>query len=636
MCSRRRFGRLLPETIDRLVILSFNANLPDDARPTAERAVRHVLPPRISQVLAERHGLFDDASGRLKTDPVTHALIAARDAGQLELDTAKVAPVDSADQATIPYWADPICRGALVRNAPHLEKGTRQRAAGSSLMPKPFNTDLPNPTALDPIVQIPFRPEAPLPSAPLPTDPAAFRIILAEGAGPPSWSATERSLTFFLNKGEVSTLGMGSFLEDGDLDLLGIWQWILEHSQDNIPIVKEKVVDGGHPLVTPTRAVTLVHAVQQPIGAPSFSTGITPLPRTPGDTFADLAANLAIDGRSTGKVTVRAVWTEEQHPPRKDATKTETFTAHVADVTLAHDDNEASVIDVELAGTFVDGRLSFAGTRALRHHFGDAKHRKVKYRALAASRFEPYFPPASPGGFTREGPEIEVSIPNSQPPDAPKLLYVVPAFGWTSQTAGKVTTRTRVGGVRAFLAGTWFSSGDGELLAVVLDEGAAPSLPLATRWALDPFWSNQSLASSAGVGLASRDSFPTALIGLIMPTVVAAYEVDFDDDTQRMFVDIPIRPPGSLYFPFLRLSLARFQPNAFDDGMRLSAPGQLADLVQTSAASHREDRRLEPRSDRGDRHRRPGTARPVASSGRRAGRTSNFGRHRDAAAQLNK
>src|ERR1700730_8692984 len=46
-----------------------------------------------------------------------------------------------------------------------------------------------------------------------------------------------------------------------------------------------------------------------------------------------------------------------------------------------------------------------------------------------------------------------------------------------------------------------------------------------------------------------------------------------------MFVDIPIRPPGSSYFPFLRLSLARYQPNAFDDRMRLSTP-VLADLVQ--------------------------------------------------------
>jgi hypothetical protein len=570
------------ETIDRLVILSFNANQSDDATPSAERAVRHVLPPRISQLLAERHGLFDDASGRLKTDPVTHALIAARDSGQLEHDPAKAAPIDSADQATIPYWADPLCRGASFRGAPHLAKGTRQRAAGGSLIPKPFDPGLPNPTALEPIVQIPFLPEAPLPSALLPTDPAAFCIILAEGAGPPLWSAAERSLTFFLNKGEVSTLDMGSFLEDVDLDLLGIWQWILEHSQDNIPIVKEKVIDGGHPLVTPPRAVALIHAVQQPIGVPSFSTGITPLPRKLGETFADLAADLTIDGRATGKVTIRAVWMEEQHPPRRGATKTEAFAAHVVDVTLAHDDNEPSVIGVESAGRFVDGRLSFVDTpdtRPLRHHFGDGKHRKVKYRALAASRFEPYFPTASPGGFTREGPEIEVSIPNSLPPDAPTLLYVVPSFGWTSQTVGKVTTRTRMGGVRVFMSGTWLSSGDGELLAVLLDEGASPPLPLATRWALDPFWSNQSLEASKESGLASRSSFPTAVIGSMTPAVVAAYEVDFDDDTQRMFVDIPITPPGSSYFPFLRLALARYQPNASDDKMRLSTP-VLSDLVQ--------------------------------------------------------
>jgi hypothetical protein len=581
------------ETIDRLVIRSFNASPSDDATPTVERAVRHVLPPRISQILAERHGMFDDVNGRLRADPDTYALIAHRDAGKLQVlrvDGADTAPMDPADHASIPYWADPLCRGASFRGAPHLEKGTRHRASGGSLTPVPFDADFPDSSALDPIVQIPFHQEDALP----PTDPAAFSIILADGAGPPSWSTDERTLTFFLNKGEVSALSMASFLQSSDLEVLGIWQWVLEHdqatNQNKIAVLREQVIDGGHPLITPKRSVTLVHAVQQPIGVPTFS-GLAPLTRTVGDTSAQLAGSLAVDGRSTGKVSVTAVWTEQQHPPRKAHPETQSFGAHVADMTLSHNENGTSVIAVETMGSYADGHLSFAGVGALRHNFGDTKYRKVKYRALAASRFEPYFAASSPGGFVREGPEIEVRIPNSKEPDPPKLLYVLPSFGWTTETTGHITTRTRMGGVRIFLSGTWFSSGDDELLAVLFDEGTTPPLPFATQWALDPFWKISSPASNSG--LATHQNFPKDNtdkkfdhIGRMKieqnsdpHALFAGYELDFDDETQRMFVDIPVKPPDSWYLPFLRLALARYQKNATKDALRFSTP-VLTDLVQ--------------------------------------------------------
>ena len=35
-----------------------------------------------------------------------------------------------------------------------------------------------------------------------------------------------------------------------------------------------------------------------------------------------------------------------------------------------------------------------------RHEFGDTKHRTVRYRPVANSRFREYFPPDVPGGLT--------------------------------------------------------------------------------------------------------------------------------------------------------------------------------------------------------------------------------------------
>src|SRR4029077_2213626 len=111
------------------------------------------------------------------------------------------------------------------------------------------------------------------------------------------------------------------------------------------------------------------------------------------------------------------------------------------------------------------------------HEFHDTKYRSVTYVATATSRFREYFAdsltrPAS--DFTRESVPVTLDILNAARPAAPKVLYVVPTFGWSKRTEGtwSVSAR-RGGGLRVYLDRPWFSSGAGELLGVVL-LGCAP------------------------------------------------------------------------------------------------------------------------------------------------------------------
>lgn len=86
-----------------------------------------------------------------------------------------------------------------------------------------------------------------------------------------------------------------------------------------------------------------------------------------------------------------------------------------------------------------------------------------------------YFPdaqtmdPAHPDFVTRTSQPVTVSVRNSARPAAPVPLYVVPSFGWTTDTKGQWSVSRRAGGgLRVYLDRPWFSSGEGELLAAVL------------------------------------------------------------------------------------------------------------------------------------------------------------------------
>ena len=119
----------------------------------------------------------------------------------------------------------------------------------------------------------------------------SLRLVLGESDAAntsPVWDGAARSLSVFLPKAAVAIVPLSSCVTADDLKLLGVWQWIREYldviaarnpdggflrtddSVDRIAHVLQRAVEGGHWMITPPRLLTLVHAVQQPMGAPAF------------------------------------------------------------------------------------------------------------------------------------------------------------------------------------------------------------------------------------------------------------------------------------------------------------------------------------------------------------------------------
>ncbi|AEV84601.1 hypothetical protein ACWT_3578 [Actinoplanes sp. SE50] len=190
------------------------------------------------------------------------------------------------------------------------------------------------------------------------------------------------------------------------------------------------------------------------------------------------------------------------------------------------------------------------------------------------------------GPLTRESAPIEVDVLSSVPRAPPRIHSVVPTFAWDDSVPG--TSRRLGGGLRVYLERPWWSWGDGELLGVVLH--AYPEVEpqggfggTRTDWAADPV--TTAPRTVAGPMLSS---FPLAVKTAEMLPVeggsahVAGHKVAFDPARDLWYADIRITDHDdeelSANLPFVRLALARYQPNALPDC--LLSPVVAADFSQ--------------------------------------------------------
>lgn len=285
--------------IDRIVIRTFNSDISKDAIPVDTTAAdRHIVPPRTSVEMAERLGMFDDPNGKLKADAATWQLIWDRDAGEFkdteqEIDVAgKVGkyPLEPADRIDLlPYLPDLLSRGAAIRDLPGTPSGAIGKAmpnlgAAESVTYKMLSD--PNPRAGS-ATMISFGEAGDWQKI------LGFRLTLDEPKPSqkdvsPNWDPAKRLLTVYLPKGQTKVVPLTSFTNLDDLKLMGVWQWLREYIEhitvddpqpqfllpgadvDRIAHVLQRAVEGGHWMLTPPRMLTLIHAVQQPIGRPEF------------------------------------------------------------------------------------------------------------------------------------------------------------------------------------------------------------------------------------------------------------------------------------------------------------------------------------------------------------------------------
>jgi hypothetical protein len=567
-------------SVDRLVIRTRNADVSEDEEPAdLTGADRHVLPSRTSVELGERIGMFDAPTGELKSDAATWELIADRDAGELQHVEIVIAGKENeyplepgASVDPLPYLPDVLAHGAAIRDLPGSAAGAIGEGAPAGgagrIEYEPLSDPNPRPGSA---TLIPFgAADADWQGL------LGFRLALAEPAPEatdlrPSWDPVDRVLTVFLPKGTTATVPLSSYLRPDDLKLMGQWQWLRELVEritthdperqtlvpggdaDRIAHALQQAVEGGHWLLTPPRLLTLVHAVQQPLGRPAFTPldvehdphlGSDPYPlqtkpgsgrpdptelaaitawRRPGATDAFLMGGLRLHGASTDKVDLLARWTDPVDDPQEQAPSSIEHEAHADEVplrSLTEDYLIASGPDRRPVGYYDPEHDQIAFVRsgdwtgppnrdeivfenaAPRHLLEDTKHHRVTYTAVATSRFREYFPQDGDLEFTRESEPVVVDVPASARPLAPGVVYVVPTFGWQRQTETNLMRSVRFGGgLRIYLERGWYSSGEGELLGVTLWTGDDPLdeelrnqlKGSITQWGMDPIWQTANL-----------------------------------------------------------------------------------------------------------------------------------------------
>jgi hypothetical protein len=572
--------------VHRLVIRSANDGVEqDEVAADLTASDRHVVPPRTSVELGERHGMFDGPDGKLASDAATWQLAADRDVGRFQEATVVVSgktlekiPIEPAETIdALPHLPDPLARGAAIRNLPGSPRFTIGRAAPGAEPAGAIAYEAlsdPNPRSGSATL-ISFNAGANW------LDTVGFRLALAEPAAGaidphPEWDPASRVLTVYLPKGRTAVVPLSSYVTPADLALMGQWKWMREfvdlasiffaapnrllpgQPSDRIAHVLQRALEGGHWMLTPPTLLTLVHAVQQPIGRPALAalavdhnpkstssnalqTGrllgrsdpeeLAPIRawRRLGETWTMLTGAIQIHGVSTAKVELIASWTDPVDEVHAPAPGERALEAPADELPLpqpregylrakgavyrpvGYYDPEHDQIAMVRSGDSVPKGTSFDLTftdAGPRHEIGDTRRHLVRYTAIATSRYRDYFPQDQDLDFTRASEPVLVDVPASARPLAPDVVYVVPTFGWQRQTDTNLKRSVRFGGgLRVYLRRPWYSSGVGELLGVTLWSGLNGSLdnaardkfkPFFTQWGMDPVWKTSTLSYAPG------------------------------------------------------------------------------------------------------------------------------------------
>lgn len=620
-----RTPRTEAESVRRIVLRS---NF--DTNPNPAAVQRHILPPKTSVSLAEAHGRLDAPGGMVSA--AAHADYLSKPPGPdiVPWEGGTVGdlgtpdpnnydqPFIDTDAAALPYLPDPFARGAALRGLPGA--------------PGPVRVDFGQASDSDWPHALPFL------------------LRLEEGNGAPSFDAVTRVLTVPIPKGEQHTVRLSSHMGGADVPQMGLFGWVRDQG-GNTALLSDGATAGSHWMLTPYEDLRLVHAVRQPLVAPRFIKLVAH--RSLGDTFARLADRMEISRKSTVQIDVLANWTEPIDPLGEDGPRDLMGSARPFDAKVAEEGPEsqlqipispqhstrhefgdtkyrrvtyAPLATTRFAEFFVErqrGLLLDAnellvldmkgvveGTEVVTNVDGTAYSLGDDYTmdyAAGALMPEPHLHGVSVDvaylvpPITRSAAETTtIDVLNTARPAAPKVLYIVPTFRWTDGGTGiggfqapgqdSIQSRRLGNGLRVYLDRPWWSSGEGELLGVVLRQASLGGLQLfATKDVLKPYvtdWAMDPLFESKPTTTPSLDAFPLATKTNSFLTLderpgasvrAAGHEVAYDPERKLWYCDIEI-DAGDSYFPFVRLALARFQPKSLADA-HLSRV-VLADFIQ--------------------------------------------------------
>jgi hypothetical protein len=614
------------EDIERLIIKS---NVGVDAADYAEPGVapadrvskRLFIPPQNSQLTAERHGKFDAAfKGNAAEAQAIYNLIITHEmapgTGEAE-DKVYVA-----EDFVLTYLPDPAATGIAFFLADGYDETHSQVFTPLQIQFVPAGKG----SGVNGWLQV---------------EPVTLK--LAEGAISSNWNESTRTLTFFLPKGHRAKIKYSSFWQENDLrEISGLWKHLSEGV--DFSTIRDHLIKGSHWMVSPSRELELVHAVQQPLAEPQLTDTIAE--RGYLDTPAWIKTKIKVDGQSTSQVELDATWKEWVDDPlaplptqvnnqvRLDPVKIKykeqthylgyavpknpsfqiintvvpvmqlqqpglrpaiqparTVQPRIAAQPVTQPANPvmAKPVMAQRAFTTSNARTmqllpKFSSayilkTWGLMHGFEDTRHRFVDYKPVASTRYPEFFRTKNADGdliplagldFTRTGIPATVNILSSDRPLPPEVEYILPTFNWQKMAdKDRLTHIRKGGGLRVYLKRPWFSSGDGEQLAVVLGTGQASTPeypPRFSQWGVDPIFPYPGNAEF----MLTRNHFnwqSKTDDNLVYPGAenlkanVAAFPVKFDAERKLWYADLMI-DPKERYFPFVKLMLARYQEHS--------------------------------------------------------------------------
>lgn len=561
-------------------------------------AVRHVKPPRCTVEMAILHGMLDKGFGPAQAAQAKtfyQKITAEKDPLFSEDKNSPDLKVFDPDQQMleVEYLADPLAAGVtffISANDP--------------------NPKVPNPEIFTRRVSFYFNEEVTTDAIANKTisteewfQPKTFRILLKEGAPAINWDASSRTLVVTLQKAAIVKMNYACFWRPDDLlRISGILEMMGMSSLSGI--VGQRIAKGQHWMFSPWREITFVHAVPRPLAAPDAAGKKYPsieqimADRNYGDNFATLHTRCRVHGPSTGQLDIEAQWTEWVDDVTQPQAETFPIKAKVFHFTALYQVFEYVFGEVVKNNPFP----------GIQHLFNDTKHRVVNYKCIATTRYREYFfnliaQKGDAFKLTTEGNELNnIIIPSSARPAAPQVEYVIPTFEWDRSNQGNKMISVRASGIRVYMKRPWYSSGQGEQLAVVLRQNApglptlaAPAFPSfpVTTWGNDPtklspplpggVWIHQNhfinvKAENKAAGLSVAED-PTGRADIV------AYDIKYDKERRLYFADIMLNTLTT-YYPFIRLALARYQKHSVRKNSSdccLSAIVQ-ADYLQIPAA----------------------------------------------------
>ncbi|HEY0928503.1 MAG TPA: hypothetical protein VGE27_01185 [Gemmatimonas sp.] len=586
------------ESMGHVAIRTFNDKF-DDHTPSTQIARRWAMTPRMSQREAELHGVCD---GPEWGSAAQYALLSERDEDASTVDvptfggemlTYTVLP----DQATgLPYLPDPLATHLTARLINYPWEGPPE------------------------VIVIPlYAAGASWPDI----SPIMVRVYEGERERPRFDEAT-RTLLIPAPKGLRATLRLSARLTDEQLALMGVWQWVPEALR-TAALTRRAKVGALWPL-TPWREMEIVHAVQRPLRVPKIDDFAIVRPR--GATWLQPSVKARVHRMTTDKVDLMATWNEPVEGSLFGTPSNRNKTDLAFSVKITDPQGYEGIVQHIVPDAAQPDRIEFGPAKAgvvemgrearpQVHDFGDTRYRRVEYHLLATTRFREYVPaPVTPGRLPEAQPDAErltvagnverVWAPNTAPPPAPEVLYVMPTFGWSrsKRNDGDQTSWRRGSGLRVWLDRPWNASGYGEMLAVVLPPAGQPIEPnsgpykdVVTQWGNDPVWkspfvegvaptlarfprartgpdaSGAWLPPDAPASEADQPPHPFRInsiahaglpVGWGIDLVdIAPHDVMWDVERKLWYCDIEIRH-GEAYFPFVRLALARYQPTSVD------------------------------------------------------------------------